>query len=342
VREVAKEDGIPLVEIPMERAIKPISDLRSLFQVYRFFRKYKPDMVNAGTPKAGLLCIVAAFLCRIKARIYTLRGLRYESESGFFKWFLMKFEYLTCIFAKQVICISPSVGNRAIQDRILKREKIVVIGKGSSNGVDLERFFRNPDYREPSETIAEKIGIKSDDLVVGFVGRLVTRKGIIELTESWKTIRRDFPESKLLIVGPLEAEQQPPPDTLATLENDDRVILTGYVPDVELYFYMMDLFVLPAYWEGFGNVLIQAAAMEIPIVSTQVTGCKDAVSDGFNGTLVPAYEVDPLTQAIGNYLKDPELRKKHGKAGKTWARNFEQEEFWGLLADFLKDLAKKG
>jgi glycosyltransferase involved in cell wall biosynthesis len=336
-REFAEKEGVRFRPLSMSREISPLRDLRALLAAVRLLRRERPHVVNAGTPKAGLLLMLASWLCRVPVRIYTLRGLRYESERGWKRAILQATERMACRAATQVVCISPSVRDLALADRLCPAHKTVVIGAGSSNGLDLSRFSREQVGAERIAALRRQHGLEDGDYVIGFVGRLVPRKGVAELVEAWGVLRERLPSSKLLLVGPFESEQPLPPAVLEVISGDPRVICPGFVTNVEDYLCLMNVFVFPAHCEGFGNVLVQASACEVPIVATRVTGVRDAVNDGVSGVLVEKGDVAGLVASVLRYHDSPELAAQHARQGSEWVRaNFQSESIWRGLADLYR------
>ncbi|PXX97505.1 glycosyltransferase family 4 protein [Halomonas sp. LBP4] len=339
VRKLALLEGIRLYEITMEREPSPFKDIVSLIRLILLFMRIRPDIVNAGTPKAGFLCMVASYVCCIRGRVYTVRGFRHGSLSGIPCWIMKYFEKVSCYLSTQVICISPSVAQKGVDDGILKPGGYQLSGLfGSSNGINLERFNqRRPDLVSVNE-LRQRIGVKPGDFIIGFVGRIIYRKGVEELVKAFVRVKASYPHVRLLLVGPIEREQAVSDTTLKRIATDEAIISLGTVGDVENYYQLMDLFVLPAHWEGFGNVLLEAAAMGVPVVTCDVTGTKDAISDGFNGTLVPAKNVEALFQVITSYITDDELRRCHGENGPAWARKFSNVVVWSSLLQLYRSM----
>lgn len=338
VRKLASSEGIRLYEIPMERDPSPLKDIVSLARIILLFIRIRPDIVNAGTPKAGFLCMVASYVCRVRGRIYTIRGFRHESLSGFPRTIMKCFEKFSCYLSTQVVCISASVAQQGVEDGILKMGQYKLNGLGSSNGINLKRFDPRRTDLTPVRELRERYGVKSDEFVIGFVGRLIDRKGVDELVEAFSRVKASHPKARLLLIGPSERQQCVSDLTMQRIENDENIISLGFVEDIENYYRMMDLFVLPAHWEGFGNVLLEAAAMGVPAVTCDVTGTKDAVSDGFNGTLVPVKNVDALARIITAYIVDDELRKGHGENGPIWAEKFSNVVVWSGLLQLYRSI----
>lgn len=328
VTKYCEQEGCIHLPIEIEREISITKDFKSLLSIYKHFKRVKPDVINFGTPKVSLLGLISAKLLGIKNRIYTCRGYRFEHETGFKRKLLKQLEKLTASCAHNVICISNSVRDFGLENKLFSKEKSIVINKGSSNGLDLTRF--NPELIAQQEIIAKKqeLNILEKDFVFGFVGRLVDRKGVNELYEAFDNICKANNNFKLVIVGPIEEEQIADKTLIKRMNGHPNIIMTGTQYNVPLYLSIMDVFVLPAWWEGFGNVLIQAAAMGKSIISCNVTGCKDAVNNGFNGDLIEAKSVEKLEQKMLEFYNNESLRSKYGLNGITWAKNFNSEIIW--------------
>ena len=322
-----KKEGCTLLPVNIKREISPMYDLMALLAIIIHFTKVKPDVINVGTPKMGLLGSLAGWLTGINNRIYTCRGYRFEHEKGFLKKLLLFMEKMASAAAHEIICISDSVRELGLKHKLFTPDKAVVVNKGSSNGIDIGRF--NPDNVSDQEKnkLIEKLNV-NNAFVYGYVGRLVDRKGINELYEAFVNLKDRYDTIKLIVVGPVERNQISDLSIIKKMEDHPDIIMTGKQLNVPLYLSIMDVFVLPAWWEGFGNVLVEAAAMNVPVLSTTGTGSRDAVNDGFNGLLVPAKQVEPLTKAMERLYNDDELRAKLGSNGRVWAKNFDSEIIW--------------
>lgn len=325
--EFCSNENATLLPVPVEREINFISDLRSLLIIYRHLRKINPDIVNVGTPKMGLLGSLAAWFLRIPKRFYTCRGFRFEHEKGLKRTILKKMDKLAVNASHKVICISSSVEQLGINEGMFSKQNSIFFGNGSSNGLDLS-FYNPKNYSQAvREELKSKIGA-SDKFIFGFVGRIVDRKGINELYDAFLQIKQEYPNTQLLIVGKANLEQVSDTTLMDKLESDVNVTLTGYVSNVNDYMAMMDVFVLPAWWEGFGNTLIQAAAMGLPIISCDVTGCRDAVKHDFNGILIPPKNTPVLKLKMLEFMQDERKRDFFGENGKKWAMKFDSKVIW--------------
>lgn len=331
----AEDEGVAARPIPLARAIAPHRDVISVTRLTKTLRELRPDIVHAHTPKGGLIGMIAAWLTRVPVRIYHIRGLPYMTTPGWRGRALKWSERISCRLAHRVFCVSHSIREVAISEGLCPPEKILVFLGGSGNGVDASGRF-DPDRFPERDRIAarETLGIGPNDLVIGYVGRLVGDKGVEELAQAWRGLRERFPDVHLLLIGPEEAKDAISAETLAGFLADPHVHLTGDVDDAAPYYALMDVVTLPTYREGFPNVPLEAAAMKIPVVATDVPGCIDAVEGGVTGTLVPPRDAGALHDAIARYLGEPALRQAHGEAGRERVlQHFRQEDIWQAIAD---------
>ena len=333
LQEAAQQEHISVHAVNMSRSISPVADFMALFKLYRLFCRLKPEVVHGHTPKGGFLSILAARLSRVPYVLYSLRGLRFVTETGLRRSLLEWAEAVTCRLSKRVFSTSHSIRRTILETGLCPEKKIVVLGQGSSNGVDAEIRF-NPLFLPPGTRaeVRKRYEVPLDSLVIAYVGRIVKDKGIVELKEAWQHLRDLFPSLYLLMVGSIEPHDPVPSHVLAQLQRDPRIRFTGMVQEMPLLYASIDILVLPTYREGFPNTPLEAAAMELPVVATRVDGCQEAVKDGITGLLVPPRKGQALAAAMQELLLDSEKRKQMGIAGRQRVlKNFRPEFIWELL-----------
>jgi glycosyltransferase involved in cell wall biosynthesis len=333
--------GIP---VPMVRENSPLRDLYSIYRLYSLMRRIRPAITNVSTPKAGLLGGLAAWLSRVPCRIYTLRGLRWETASGAKRLVLMMADWIACHCAHRVVCVSQSVRNTAVAYGVVDPDRTSVFGAGSSNGVDPARFEPTEERLRRAIEIRKKLGIMPGAPVVGFVGRLTRDKGISELYEAHKSLRKEFPSLKLLLLGDYEAGDPLPGQLQRVIASDPSVICRGFVDEVSDFYHVFDILAFPSYREGFPNVVLEAQAAGRAVVAARATGTVDAIADGDTGVLVPIADIRAMAEALGNLLRNPVLAVRMGVAGRARvAHDFSPEKIWrALTEEYLQLLRIKG
>jgi glycosyltransferase involved in cell wall biosynthesis len=333
----ARDERVTVHAVQMARRIAPLRDLLALWRVWRALREIRPAVVDAHTPKAGLIGMLAAALARTPVRIYHMHGLRFVTTRGWKRRLLRVTERISCALADRVLAVSPSVRALAVRERLCPPARLKVLLQGSICGVDAVGRFTP--QSEPSRSATRSaLGIPRDALVLGFVGRLARDKGMVELAGAWGDLRSD-PRLHLLLVGELDAADAPPPFIMETLRTDPRVHQAGHVPDTVPLYAAMDIVALPTYREGLPQIAIEAAAMELPVVATMACGCVDAVEDGITGTLVAPRDTGALVRAVRTYLADPALRARHGAAARRRAlERFSPAALWAALASEYEEL----
>lgn len=334
----ALAEGVTSVAIPMQRELAPLADLRTLAKLWLEMRRIRPRVTNVSTPKAGLLGGLAAWFSGVPCRVYTLRGLRWETTRGWKRWVLLAAESLACRAAHRVICVSASVRDRAIAAGIVKRDKTVVFGAGSSNGVNAARFAPLPEWLASTQAFRRELGIPFDAPVIGFVGRLTRDKGVAELLQAHAQLSLRWPELRLILVGNAESGDALLEHVAARIRNTPHVLHAGPAEDVARFYHLMDVLALPSRREGFPNVVLEAGAAGKPVVAARATGTVDAIVDGVTGLLVPAGDSIALAEALGRVLGDPGFAARLGSAGRARViAKFSQERVWeALCAEYRK------
>jgi glycosyltransferase involved in cell wall biosynthesis len=329
---VAAEEGVEVFAMPFTRRISPLADLAALARTVGVLRRFRPDVVNAGTPKAGLVGMLAARLCRVPVRIYTVRGLRLETSRGATRRLLAALERLAGGGAHRVVCVGDSLRRRWVELGLGPAAKTVVLGGGSSNGVDVERF-------RPGEAaeLRRALAIPDEAPVVGFVGRWTRDKGIADLAWAFADLSARHPECRLLLLGDWEEGDPVPEAVRRELLAHPRVVRPGFVADTAPYYRLMDVLAFPSYREGLPNAPLEAAASGVPVVGYAATGTVDAVADGETGTLVAVGDRAALAAALAACLDDPAAAARRGNAGRRRAeRLFARRRVWDGWVDLYR------
>ncbi len=321
------------VPIQMTRGVSPIKDLISLLRLYRLLKGIRPELVNVSTPKAGLLGGIAALLAKVPCRIYTLRGLRLETTSGFKRSYLLLCEKIAAFCSHRVVCVSESLMARVKEMGIASGDKMLVLGNGSSNGVNINRF-------KNARGLRKQLGIEEDEAVIGFVGRITVDKGICDLLEAFDIITKKIKKVKLLLVGRFE---DPVSERVKSMIKENKgIIWTGHVNDTAPYYKTMDVMSIPSYREGFSNVVLEAGAAGIPVVGADSTGVTDGIVHGKTGFLCPKGNVESIVENLVRILGDKKLAKRLGASAQEHVvKYFTQEQLWGRIDKFYQELVKE-
>lgn len=337
LEQTAERAGVEAIAIPICREIAPLADIVSLVRLLRLLRRLKPDMTEFSTPKAGLLGTLAAHLCGVPARVYMLRGLKLETTHGLKRRILLAAERLAAACAGVVLCNSESLRAKALTLVVAPQAKLKLLGAGSSNGVDTERFSPG------ASNVRERLGLGEDALVVGFVGRLTRDKGLPELITAFEAIAEAEARAHLLLVGWFDAAEDALDGAMqARIKAHPRIHCTGFVEDTAPYYRAMDVMVLPTWREGFPNVVLEAAATGVPVITTVSTGSRDAVAPEVTGLLIlPGYP-EAIREAVLRLLGDRGRRLRMGAAARVWVQeHYTDERVLGLTADYYKSLVNE-
>ncbi len=328
------ELGVRTFGVDMPRRVTPLGDWQALTRLRAVISRLRPDIVHAHTPKGGLLGTLAAKASRVPVRLYHMRGLPFVTQRGAMRALMQTTERLACSAATRVICHSPSLRELALGERITSAAKSTVV-LGGSNGVDARGRFNPEAAAARRASLRAAWGIPPEATVVAFVGRVVRDKGIPELLEAFAAVSHARKDVYLVVAGPLEDRDPIPPAARQLLERHPRIRALGFAADTVGVYAASDVVALPSHREGFPNVPLEAASMALPVVSTLVSGCVDAVEDGKTGALVPPADPTALAAALGAYVQDPALRRTHGAAGRERVlRLFDRE----AVADAMIDL----
>lgn len=335
LQQVSEREGVRVVDLPMHREISLWADCKSLWTLIKLFRRERPDIVHANTPKASLLGMVAAALCRVPNRIYTVTGLRFETTQGVLRFVLKTMERITCLCATKVIPEGDGVKSILLRERITRKPMQKILN-GNINGVDLEWYDRTESVMQR----AAEVRGGSTDFTFVFIGRIVRDKGVNELVEAFSRLANERSDVRLMLVGRFEDDLDPlPQHTKKQIESNERISFVGYQSDVRPYLVASDVLVLPSYREGFPNVVLQAGAMGLPVIVTDVNGSDEAICSGVNGVIVPKYSSEVLYRAMSDMVSDRDATANMAAVAREMvASRFDQKDVWAALANMYKEL----
>ncbi|MFK8268201.1 glycosyltransferase family 4 protein [Capnocytophaga cynodegmi] len=336
LKEVQEREKVKIHSIEMQRNISPLKDFVSLLKLYRYFRKEKPTIVHSITPKAGLLTMLAGKMAGVPIRIHTFTGLIFPSKNGLMQELLIWMDRLLCWSATHIYPEGNGVKNDLINYRITSKP-LKVIANGNVNGIDLDFFSPTQVSQEHKERLRQELNISPYDFVFIFVGRLVGDKGINELVEAFCNIKIN--NLKLLLVGPTEEKLDPlKPETIEMIKNNKNIIPVGFQKDVRIYFAISDALTFPSYREGFPNVVIQAGAMELPSIVSNINGCNEIIQDGKNGLIIPSKNVQELKKSMIKLINDKELHQNLKQNSRAMiVSRYKQSLVWeAILEEYQK------
>ena len=340
--KVASDQGVQYFPLEITRKITPLQDLRCLVRLVRFLRQEKPHFVHSHTPKAGIIGMLAAYIAGVPVRMHTVAGLPLMEATGVKRWVLNTVERITYFCSTNVYPNSKGLETFILQNKLCILKKIKVLGSGSSNGIDTSYF--DPEMVSQAQQVALKneLSIEPKDFVFCFVGRLVKDKGVNELIDAFIQISKKHLNVKLLTVGHTEADLDPLlPKTLHNIKFNERIIEVGFQKDIRPYLAIADLFTFPSYREGFPNVILQANAMGVPCIVSDINGCNELIKQGENGLIVPAKNSKILKEQMELLLENPNhLKASNSEIRNFIISNFEREVFWELLLKEYKALEK--
>ncbi len=305
---VGDREGVRTFPLAMSRKITPIADLLAIIKLFFFLRKEKPLIVHSHTPKAGLVAMMAAKLARVPIRLHTVAGLPLMETNGIKRVILNLVEKLTYACATKIYPNSNGLKDIIVQEKFCASSKLKVLGNGSSNGIDIGYF--DPELFTESQNLdlRQSLTIGTSDFVFIFVGRLVSDKGINEMVAAFENHQILHPQSKLLLVGDYEPDLDPlAPKTLEAIQNNKGILTTGFQADVRPYFALANALVFPSYREGFPNVVMQAGAMGLPCIVTNINGCNEIINEGINGIIVSVKNTTSLLLGMNVFVENSQL-----------------------------------
>jgi glycosyltransferase involved in cell wall biosynthesis len=349
LEKVTVHEKVEVREVHMSRQITPVKDVLSLVKLIRLFRKEKPTIVHTHTPKAGIVGMLAAKLVGVPIRLHTVAGMPLMEASGLKRKVLDAVEKLTYTCATRVYPNSQGLYDFILQNNYAQAEKVKVIANGSSNGIDTRYFSPTHFSEQHNQDLRRQLGIQADDFVFIFVGRIVGDKGINELVKGFRerpqkslSLGEGFRE-RLLLVGPLESDLDPlKRETLQEIESNPNIITTGFQADVRPYFAIANALAFPSYREGFPNVVMQAGAMGLPSIVTDINGCNEIIEDGRNGLIIPPKDTEALQTAMKRLLEDQDLYQQlKNNAREMITSRYEQKLVWEALVEEYESLLKE-
>jgi glycosyltransferase involved in cell wall biosynthesis len=339
LEDYANKMQFDYLEVEITRAIKPIKDINVLLRICLYIKRNKIDVVVGHTPKGALLAMIAGWIMRVPKRIYFRHGLVYETMEGFQRELVKYLDRLTAYCSTKVVCVSPSLYARSLDDHLNPEKKQTILGKGTCGGIDAVNKF-NPEKINSLKLdhLRESLLIKPSDFVIGYCGRLVIDKGIVELVDAFSLLnKKSIGEPKLLLVGDFEERNSLPIHVIEKIRNARNIITTGFIfKDIEYYYALMDIFILPSFREGFGISVLEASAMQIPVLTTQATGCIDSIIAGETGLYVSNTK-ESILDGIQSLLDDKNIPRFGLKGREFVLSNFDNRILWPIIEKELYD-----
>ena len=336
---IACREGVRTIAVEMERHISPVNDLVSLCRLVRVLRRERPDIIHSMTPKAGLLCMIAAWIVRVPVRIHTFTGLVFPTSKGLKRRLLMLTDALTCACATHVVAEGQGVRNDLLRFGITGKN-VRVLGFGNVRGIDLRNYDRTPKVMQRAAEIRREMGAEDDSFVFIAVGRLVGDKGIRELVEAFSRLLKEHPDVHLLLVGDEEPLLDPlPAATKGIITTNTNIHAVGNQADVRPYYAAANALVHASYREGFPNVVIEAGAMQLPCIVTDINGSREIIINNQNGLIVPSHDADSLYAAMQRFADDTQLvGTLSSNVRRLVAERYEQGFVRQCLKDFYKEI----
>jgi glycosyltransferase involved in cell wall biosynthesis len=303
------------ITIPIVRAIRPLKDLRALFMLWGFFRKQHFDLVHSITPKSGLLTGLAGIFAGVQHRVHIFTGQVWVTTKGFYRLLLKTMDRVIALCANNILVDSISQRDFLVAEKVVNAERVLVLGNGSISGVNLSRFYPRSDERS---RIRSEQGIAEDATVFLFLGRLNRDKGVLDLAWAFNLLAAKYHNSYLLFVGADEGGMEDRVKKICS-KCAEKVRFVSFTKEPEFYMNAADVFCLPSYREGFGSVVIEAGASEVPSVGTRIYGITDSIDEGKTGLLFAPGGIDKLYCHMARFIDNPEMRKEMGEAARVRA-----------------------
>ncbi len=338
--EFAKQQNIEYQAVNLNRQFTPWQDFKALIKICKYIRKNQIGTIIGHQTKGRLLGVLAGRIMGVPNIIIFAHGSIFETSTGLKRKILIFENKFESICAHKIVCVSHFVANLRLDNKIDKPEKQFILGKGTCGGIDTQKKF-NPEFitEDEQEELRQKLDIKKEDFIIGFSGRIVRDKGIVELVEAFKLLQNRHPDKsiKLMFVGVFENRDAIPAQTTEYINTDPNVIFTGYVKNrIESYYSIMSVLILPSYRDGFGMSVIEASALKVPVIASNVTGCYETLENGYTGFHVNISPED-ICEKIER-LFNPILSKKLGENGRTWVvENFDHLKVWPYILEVINE-----
>lgn len=342
LENVKNRERVQTIDVPMYRTISPFKDLISLVTLYFLFKKEKPLIVHSITPKAGLVSMIAAYFAGVPIRIHTFTGLLFPYKKGFLHHLLLFLDKVLCRFSTHIFPEGEGVKKDLLAYKVTKKP-LKIIANGNINGIDLDYFNSNAIDENQKQTLKNQLNIASSDFVFVFVGRLVSDKGINELVAAFSDLSNVNSNCKLLLVGPFENDLDPlNEETLDIIETNKSIISVGFQTDIRPYLSISDAFVFPSYREGFPNVVLQAGAMNLPCIVTDISGSNEIIIPNENGIIIPVKDEKAIFDGLNVLISNNELLNNcKSNARNLISSRYEQSKVWTALLQEYKNLEEK-
>jgi len=340
LQQVKEREGIDTILLPMTRTISPLKDVIAVYKLYKILKLEKPFMVHSHTPKAGIIGMLAAKLAGVKHRLHTVAGMPLLEATGFKRTILDTVEKLTYKYATLVLPNSIGLKDIILENKYTSKNKLMVIGKGSSNGIDTNYFDPSIITEAQKNDLKKALNIKENDLVFTFVGRIVKDKGINELVAAFIKLSKSHSHCKLILIGPYESHLDPlKPETQTHINNTPSIIVAGMQSDIRPYLAISHALAFPSYREGFPNVVLEASAMNLPCIVTNINGSNEIIDNGKNGLIIPTKDEVALFKAMQFLVENPDDRRQMtGNSRINIVNNYQRQYIWNEILSLYKSL----
>lgn len=338
--EIQRDQEIRTYSVKMSRKISPFNDIISIIKLIKLIRQEKPLIVHSHTPKAGLVSMVASYFTGVPYRLHTVAGLPLMETTGFKKKVLLWVEKLTYLLATKIYPNSYNLQKYILENKLVNKEKLKVLGNGSSNGINIKHFDPDTISKNMTIEIEHNLGICSEDFVFIFIGRIVKDKGVEELINAFQKLSNNYSNVKLLILGNFENKQDSVSgSTKVIIKTNSNIIYSGYQTDVRPFLKVSNVLVHPSYREGFPNVVMQAGAMDVPSIVTDINGSNEIIKNGENGLIIPVKNETILLEKMEYLYNNREvLLKLKRECRQMIISRYEQAFVWNEILKIYKSL----